>query len=290
MINVEGNDEEQKYLDLLKNTIADGFDRDDRTGVGSRAGFLETLKFDLSKSFPLFTHRFTSFRIAFEEMQMFIRGECNTKTLEDKNIFIWKGNTSRDFLDKRGLHELPEGSLGKGYSWQIRNFGGTTPQNGFDQLKYLIDNIKQRPTDRRHLMNYWNPTQVLSEACLPPCHLLYNCQVAGDKLNALFYMRSSDLCCGLNVNIAGYAYLTHVVAALTGYKVGTLGYIAADPHIYKNHIPQATELLTRVPKAFPQFRFKKEFSTLDEALALNYEDVEIIGYEHCGKVKFEMAI
>lgn len=284
------NKEEQAYLDLLKDVLKNGFDREDRTGIGSRAGFMATLKFDLSKSFPLFTSRFTSFRIAFEEMMMFLRGECDTKTLEDKKIYIWSGNTSRDFLDKQGLTNLPEKNIGKGYPWQIRNFGGTTETNGFDQLKYLIQNIKEKPNDRKHLMNYWHGPQVLNEACLPPCHLLYNCQIAGDKLNALFFMRSSDLACGLNFNCAGYALLTHLVAKLTGYKVGTLGYVATDPHIYNNNIDGIKELIKREPKPFPQFRFKKDFSTLDEALALTYDDVEIIGYEHCGKLRFEMAV
>lgn len=284
------NKEEQAYLDLLSDILENGFDRDDRTGIGSRAGFMATLKFDLSNSFPLFTVRSTSFKIAFEEMMMFLRGECNTQSLENKGIKIWSGNTSREFLDGRGLAHLPEKHMGKGYSWQIRNFGGTTETNGFDQLKYLIQNIKDRPNDRRHLMNYWHAPQVLSEACLPPCHLLYNCQVAGDKLNALFFMRSSDVAVGLNFNCAAYGFLTHLIAKLTGYKVGTLGYVATDPHIYLHNIDGVKTMLAREPKPFPQFRFRKEFSTLEEALDLAYDDVEIENYSHCGKLKFEMAI
>lgn len=284
------NPEEHNYLNLLSEIIDNGFDREDRTGVGSRATFGAMLKFDLSKHFPLFTHRFTSFRYAFEEMSMFIRGECDTKTLEEKNINIWSGNTSREFLDNRGLYDLPEGNLGKGYSWQIRNFGGTSEGNGFDQLSYLVENIKSRPNDRKHLMSYWHPQQVLNEACLPPCHMLYNCQVAGDRLNALFYMRSSDVICGLGINIAGYAYLTHLIAKLTGYKPGILAYVASDPHIYKSHIEGAKELISREPMEFPQFTFKKDFATLEEAVNLSYEDIEITGYNHKGRVKFEMAI
>lgn len=284
------NNEEQAYLDLLQDVIYHGIDRDDRTVQGSRAGFFATLKFDLSKSFPLFTNRFTSFKISFYELMMFLNGECNSKYLEDKGINIWSGNTSREWLDNRGLAELPAGSMGKTYPWQIRNFGGTENQKGFDQLTYLVENIKSRPNDRKHLMCYWNPQQIFTESALEPCHLLYNCQVAGDKINAVFYMRSSDLLCGLNYNVSFYAILTHIIAKLTGYQVGTLAYVAADPHIYKSHIEGAMELIKRTPRPFPQIKFKKDFSSLDEALALTYDDVEIIGYEHCGKMKFEMAI
>lgn len=243
------------------------------------------------------TSRKLAFRIPFEEMMFFMRGDTDTKKLEAKNIHIWHGNTTREFLDKRGLKDLPEGDMGKGYSWQLRRWGGQDasggPENrvpGVDQLKNLVDGIKADPNGRRHLFSYWNPGQV-DQAALPPCHLLYNCQILDGKLNGLFYMRSSDLYHGLWANIAGYAYLTHWLAKLTGYAPGTLVYSAADAHIYASQFDAVAEQVSREPKQFPQFRFKKEFSTLEEGLALQYEDVEIVGYEHCGMIKkVEMAV
>lgn len=282
---------ENQYLGIMHRILDEGHSKDDRTGVGCRSTWGTQMRFDLQEGFPLFTTRFIGFRIAFEETMFFLRGETDTKKLEEKKIGIWKGNTTREFLDNRGLQHLPEGDMGKGYGWQIRNFGGEDGKPGFDQLKHLIENIKSKPNDRRHYMNYWNPQQVLNEAALPPCHLSYNCQVEDDKLNACFYMRSSDWYHGCPYNVAGYSLLTHLIAKLTGYKPGTLVMMAADTHLYTSQFEVAKEQLTRTPKPFPQFRFKKDFSTLEEALQLEFEDVEVVGYEHCGKLqKIDMAV
>ena len=286
------NYEESQYLDLLAEVLGHGTEKQDRTGIGSKSTWVRSLRFNLSNGFPLFTSRQISFRIAFEEMMFFLRGHTDTTELEAKKIGIWKGNTSREFLDARGLIYLPAGDMGKGYGHQIRNFGGDHGEkNGFDQLAYLVRNIKERPTDRRHLMSYWHPQQVLNEAALPPCHYSYACQVLGDKLNAVFTMRSCDLYLGLPTNVPAYALLTHILAKLTGLNVGELHFVGFDCHLYKNQYEAAQELILRTPKEFPQFRFKKNFSTLDEALVLDYNDVEIVGYEHCGKMKkVEMAV
>lgn len=276
---------ENQYLNLMKEILAHGDERMDRTGVGTKSIFGTQMRFDLSKGFPLLTTRFISFRIAFEEIMFFLRGETDTKKLEMKNISIWKGNTSREFLDARGLHHLADGDMGKGYGWQIRNFGGTDGSPGFDQLTYLINNIKNNPYDRRHYMNYWNPSQVLTEAALPPCHLSTNCQISNGKLNLCFYMRSSDVYHGLPTNIAVYAFLTHLLAKLTGYEPGTLVYMAGDTHLYMSQLEVVKEQLQKTPLPFSEFKFKKEFTSLDEALKLTYEDVEIVNYQHQGKLK-----
>lgn len=283
--------EEFQYLDIMTDILYNGNLCADRTGVGTKSLFGTQMRFDLSKGFPLFTTRFIGFRIAFEETMFFLRGDTDTKKLESKNISIWKGNTSRDFLDKKGLTTLPEGDMGKGYGWQLRNFNGTESNNGFDQLSYLINNIKNKPSDRRHFISYWNPLQVLEEAALPPCHISYNCQVVGNKLNACFYMRSSDFYHGAPTNIAGYAYLTHLIAKLTGYEPGTLVYMAADTHLYLSQFEVVEQQLKNTPKPFPQLVFKKQFDSLEEALQLEYSDIEMVGYEHCGKLKkIDMAI
>jgi len=285
------NVEELAYQALLRTALDNGREVDDRTGVGCRSLFGSSLRFDLRDGFPLMTTRFISFRIAFEEMMFFLRGESNTKKLEDKDINIWKGNTSREFLDSRGLEYLEEGDIGKGYGWQIRNFGGTWSREGFDQLAYLVENIKSNPADRRHYMNYWHPEQVLEEAAIPPCHLSYNCQVAGHRLNACFYMRSCDLYHGAPYNIAGYAFLTHLIARLTGYEPGELVMFVADAHIYNNQLEVIEKQLARVPYEFPEFEFKKDFSSLEEALSLEWKDVAISKYSHCGRLaKVEMAV
>jgi len=275
---------EQEYLNLLSNIMQNGSDRDDRTGVGTKSIWCSTLRFDLSKGFPLFTTRQLSSRLGIEEMLFFLRGQTDTKILEEKNISIWSGNTSREFLDKRGLFHLPVGEMGRGYGHQIRNFGGLGPGSGFDQLKYLVNNIKTNPMDRRHYINYWHP-QVLTDAALPPCHLSFNCQVSDGKLNTCFYMRSSDAYHGLPHNIVGYAFFTHLLAEITGLAVGEMVYMGADCHIYSSQFDVVAEQIARTPLDFPKFSFKKALSSLDEALAIEYSDIEITGYQHQGKLK-----
>jgi thymidylate synthase len=280
---------EQQYLDLISKTITEGIERDDRTGVGTKSIWGASMRFDLQKGFPLFTTRFIAPRIAIEEMLFFMRGQTDTKLLEEKNIKIWAGNTSREFLDKRGLSHLPDGDMGKMYGYQMRNFGGTGDFAGSDQLKYVINNIKTNPNDRRHLISFYNPNQA-HEGVLFPCHIMFFFQVVEGKLNGLLMQRSGDGILGIPTNVAGYAFFLCVIAKLTGLQPGDFVHQIADFHVYKNHIEGAKELVTKEPKPFPTINFKKEISTLEEALELSYSDIEILGYEHCGKMSFPMAI
>lgn len=284
------NLEEAQYTSLMRQILDQGFEKVDRTGVGTKGIFGASMRFDLSRGFPLFTTRQISFRIAFEEMMFFLRGHTDTRLLEALGISIWKDNTTRSFLDSRGLSNLPVGDMGKGYGFQLRRFGGSDSYEGVDQLRCLVENIVKSPHDRRHMISYWNPTQI-KDAVLPPCHTTYYCQVEGSKLNGLFWMRSSDVYHGAPYNIAGYAYLTHLIASLTGYKPGVLVYQAGDAHLYKTQLEVVTEQLERAPKPFPTLVFKKEFSNLDQALSLEFEDIEILNYQHSGKLrKIGMAV
>lgn len=285
------NNQELQYLNLLKDVMDNGFDRDDRTGVGTKALFGKTMEFDLT-SFPLYTTRKIAFRIAFEENMFFLRGETDTKKLEEKKIFIWKGNTTREFLDGVGLNDLPEGDMGKGYSWQWRNFGGDlavnnplgAPTGGIDQVKNLLEGIKKAPHGRRHLISAWNPSQ-LAESALPPCHILHQYFVHDGKLSCAFVMRSNDLYHGNPYNIAGYAFLTYLFAEILDLKPGKLFYTGHDAHIYKSQFDVVREQLKREPNEFPHLRFKKKIRSLEEALDLEYNDVELVGYNHKGALK-----
>jgi thymidylate synthase len=477
----------KNYLDLLQDVVDNGIDKNDRTGIGSRAVFGRMLRWDLGAGFPIITTRKVPLRIAFEETMFFLRGETNTKLLEEKNINIWKGNTTREFLDKRGLNYLPSGSLGYGYSHQWRNFNGfakippgidtpfpkdiiidtssnihgyvgkeftsnscgqytvikeirsngsklffdvkfhktgyvtnvrkqnidkgqiydpyfpnvagvacsgdTTIKNthpelwkklrpmwdamisrcydtkdhsypgyggkniyvsarwllfsnfvidaqtlsgwdkklanwkkysldkdiaakgyysektcqwvdlktqllhssifmpekstehlGVDQIKDLLDGIKKDPLGRRHVVTGWNPGQ-LKDMALPPCHMLHMYSVEGEfttgdgKLNNCFVMRSNDVPYGLPFNIMSYALINHIFAKHLNMTPGELVYFGWDVHIYQNQLDMAKEQLLRSPKALPTLNIKKDLPTFDDILSLQWEDIELVGYD-----------
>lgn len=271
----------KNYMELLEKILKTGVDRPDRTGIGSRFISGETLNYDLAEGFPIITTRKVAFRIAFEETMMFLRGITDTTVLEEKKINIWKGNTTREFLDGRGLTDLPVGSLGTGYSHQWRNFGGTIGRpDGVDQVKDLVEGIQKDPTGRRHIITAWNPSQ-LSGTPLPPCHLMqmYTVDPVNNKLNSCWIQRSCDVPFGVPYNIMSYALLNVLFSKLLGYEPGTLTGFLWDAHIYLNQIDMVTEQLEREPRALPEITVNKELNTLEDLLFLEFEDVAIVGYD-----------
>lgn len=292
----------QNYIELLEDVIINGVDKPDRTGVGSRAVFGRMLRWDLAQGYPLQTTRRVPLRIAFEETMFFLRGETNTKLLETKNINIWKGNTSREFLDKRGLTYLPVGDMGKGYGYQWRHWEGVNPDYmaeplETDQIAQLLDGLKKDPYGRRHIVTGWNPGQ-LHEMALPPCHMLHMYSVEGDftvnegKLNNCFVMRSNDVPFGLPFNIASYALINHIFAKHLGLIPGELVYFGWDVHIYQNQMKMVEEILERKPRPLPQIVIHKDLPKFEDILALQWEDIELIGYDPHPDVKNkpEMAV
>lgn len=314
------NKEEQKYLDLLKEVIDTGEDRNDRTGVGTKALFGRTLRFDLSKgTLPLITTKRIFWKGVVEELLFFLRGETQTKKLEERGVNIWKGNTSREFLDSRGLYYLPEGSYGKSYGYQWRNFNGTIPVEGdepnisigklyglddktvedlemykldirIDQITDVFKSLKEDPHGRRHLITAWNPSQ-LNEMSLPCCHYSFQFYVSNkNELSCLFNMRSVDTFLGLPFNIASYALLTHIFAKALGYTAKELIWVGADTHIYSNHIEAVKEQLSRKSLPFPTIQIKKEISSVEDVEKLSLEDIELLDYKCLPAIKVSMAV
>ncbi len=273
---------EEQYIKLVKEVLSNGESRDDRTGVGTLSLFGKHFTLDISTSFPLLTTKRVWWKGVLEELLFFISGSTDTKILEDKGVNIWKGNTSRDFLDKRGLHSLKEGEYGKSYGYQWRKFGDKV-----DQLQLLIDGLKNDPYSRRHYMTAWNPLE-LENIPLPACHLSCQFYVSeSNKLSCQVYMRSSDVFLGLPFNIASYACLTYMIAHLTNLKPHELSFCLGDTHIYKNHIEQCNEMIKRQLRPFPKLKIKRKVNNIDE---FKYEDFEIIDYNPHPTIKAEMAV
>ena len=299
------NPQEQGYLNLLGDILVNGSTRGDRTGVGTKGIFGTQLKLSLENNVvPMLTTKKMFVKGVVEELLFLLRGETNTKLLEEKGVNIWKGNTTREFLDKRGLSHLPEGDMGKGYGFQWRRFGERTEPlgdilgiwescphtfEGVDQLKQVIDTLKNNPTDRRIIMSAWNPQQ-LPEMALPPCHILTQFYVDNGKLSCQFYMRSIDTFLGLPFNLLSYAILTRIVAQTVGMEAKELIFVGGDTHIYLNHIQQVSDQLSREPYPFPTMQITKPLATVEDIETLQLSDFVFEGYQSHPAIKAEMAV
>lgn len=319
------NQEEQNYLNLLGDILANGSERTDRTQIGTYGLFGTQLRFSLENNVvPMLTTKRLFARGVIEELLFFLRGETDTKKLEAIGVNIWKGNTSRESLDKRGLNDLPEGDMGKGYGWQWRKFGAYTKKpmksiieypgsveiwgemvydsvsgmlrynkypdpKGVDQLEQVIHTLKTNPTDRRIIMSAWNPQQ-LDEAVLPPCHTFVQFYADNNKLSSQFYMRSVDSFLGLPFNILSYAILTRIIAKTVGMQAKELIFVGGDTHCYRNHVEQVAEQISRVPYDFPTMTINAELNNVADIENLKYADFEFQDYQCHPAIKAEMAV
>jgi thymidylate synthase len=273
--------EEQQYLDLMRNIMEKGASKPNRTGIDTLSIFTPpAMHFTLYDSttkrriMPLLTTKKINFQSVAKELLWFLQGDTNAKNLDKQGVKIWNANTTREFLDKRGLSHYVEGDIGPGYGWQWRCFGGAYlgcnasrasqdghGAGGVDQIRDLIDNLRKDPYSRRHIVTAWNPQQ-LNAIALPPCHILYQINVDPDPetgqpryLDASMYQRSADVPLGVPFNIASYALLTHMISYIVGLEPRNLTITTGDTHIYKNQLPGCEEQLKRIPTAFPTLEF-----------------------------------
>ena len=285
------NKEELQYLSLLKTILETGSKRLDRTGIGTLSIFGTQLRFSLENdTVPMLTTKKMFARGVIEELLFFLRGDTDTKKLEAKEVNIWKGNTSREFLDKRGLYDLEEGDMGKGYGYQWRKFGADEKKNivGADQLTDALYLIKNDPCSRKIVVSAWNPQQI-SEMALEPCHCLFQFYVGDGKLSLHWYQRSADCGLGIPFNIASYAILTHLFAKAANLKPGELIFSGGDCHIYMNHIEQIKEQLVREPYPFPKLFIDKPIFTIEDMENLSFENFRVESYKHHPVIKMIMS-
>lgn len=298
------NKEEMQYIHLLGDLL-NAEPKKDRTGVGTYSKFGHQMRFSLKDgTLPLLTTKKVFFRGVVEELLFFIRGDRDSKLLEEKGINIWKGNTTREFLDNRGLKDYKEGDIGPMYGVQWRNFGGETNKinysecghpywlqipKGIDQLQNAFNLIKNNPDSRRILVSAYNP-QESPLGVLDPCHTFFQFNVHNGRLDCLFYMRSWDVALGGPFNIASYAILTHLMAKATGLNPGELVVSSGDTHIYETHRKGVSEQILRDPYPFPTLSINKNISSLQDMENLKYEDFNLIDYKYHPSIKMEMAI
>lgn len=292
--------DEYKYLDLAKHILDNGTPRQDRTGTGTMSIFGSQLRFDISNgNLPLLTTKQIPLKSIIEELLFFCRGDTDTKILNNRGVKIWNLNTTREFLDARGLHHYPIGCMGPMYGWSWRNFGaeyrpGTNnSKNGFDQLSHVEHLLKTDPFSRRIYISNLNPAES-SKMCLDMCHTyiqFYVEEIRGIKyLSGYFTMRSSDLfLAACSFNLISYNLLINILALRCDMKPREIVYNAVDCHIYKNHIDQIKLQLTRTPRPFPHIKLDKSLKTLDWS-EMKYSDFELIGYMPHEKISAPMAI
>jgi thymidylate synthase len=277
---------EHGYIDMIKHILANGVETTDRTGVGCIKTFDNKIIYDIGNGdFPFSTLRPAPLRMAFEEFWMFMRGETNTKILEDKEIFFWQGNTTREFLDKRGLKHLPEGDMGKAYGYQWRQYSGL-----IDQLTETIETLRKDPFSRRIYTTFWNPVES-KDMALTPCWHSHLFNVIPDEdgsliLNLKVFNRSLDSVFGKSFAAQQYGLYMMCIAKMLNMKLGCLVLDLSDTHIYLNQIEYATEMVGRDFGRQGTIEIKKELNSLEDMLSLTWEDIEVSGLV-VNKTKFE---
>ena len=285
---------EYQYLNILNEVLINGDERCGRNG-NVISSFVKHLKFDLRDGFPLLTTKKMFLKGIIEELLFFIRGDTNSKILEEKGINIWKGNTSREFLDKAGFNNRPDGVMGPLYGFQWRFFGAEYDEKeakhlseGIDQLQNVINLINNDPTSRRILLTSYNPKQA-NDGVLYPCHsLIIQFYVNGEFLDMFCYNRSQDVFLGTPFNISSSALLLIIIAQITNKKPRYLNMSMGDTHIYENHIKSVKEQIERIPYIFPIIKFPN-FSSLKEVEKLTFEDFELLNYNYYPSIKATMV-
>lgn len=291
---------ERTYLDLLRKILNEGEEREGRNG-NTKSVFGERLEFNVHiDGFPLLTTKKMFWKGIVEELLWFLRGSTDANELSERGVFIWRGNSTREFLDSRGLTEYTEGECGPIYGYQWRSFNGAYPSKdgGVDQLRYVLKELIENPTGRRALLTGWNPQQ-LGAMCLPPCHVLYNFYLSPTNgLSCQMYQRSCDTCAGLPFNIASTALLTTIIATAIGnVPVNKVIIVIGDTHIYEQHYENAKLQSDRSPYDFPTLKIKKPAPSIEASVdekikwieSLELSDFELVDYVSHPLIKYEMV-
>lgn len=263
----------KQYLDLLQHVLDEGTERPDRTGTGALGVFGYQMRFNLEEGFPLLTTKKLHIKSIIHELLWFLTGDTNVQYLQNNGVRIWN-----EWADE-------DGNLGPVYGAQWRSWTGRNNET-VDQISQVIESIKNDPYSRRHIVSAWNVGD-LPHMALPPCHILFQFYVNGDKLSCQLYQRSADVFLGVPFNIASYSVLLMMVAQLTGLKAHEFVHTLGDAHIYSNHIEQVKLQLTREPKSLPQLKLNPEVRDIS---GFSYDDFEVLNYEFHPHIKGNISV
>jgi len=273
------------YLDALEHVLTHGEARDDRTGVGTIGTFGLQMRYDLRQGFPAVTTKKLAFRSCAAELLWFLEGSNDERRLAEIThgtregvATIWTPNSLAPYWQPRAKFA---GDVGRIYGVQWRDFGGV------DQIAELIQNIKQDPLSRRHILTAWNPPEI-DDMALPPCHVMAQFYVTRDwRLSCQMYQRSADMFLGVPFNIASYSLLTHMIAQVCDLGVGEFIHCVGDAHIYTNHRDQVREQLSRSPLPLPKLYLNP---SVNDIFQFTLEDISLENYEHHGPIVAAMAV
>jgi len=273
----------KQYHDLLNHVLAHGVQKGDRTGTGTLSVFGYQMRFNLSEGFPMVTTKKLHLKSIIYELLWFLKGDTNINYLQENGVRIWN-----EWADSQG-------NLGPVYGKQWRDWNGEE----IDQIKEVIQSIKENPNSRRMLVSAWNPSVLPDpktsfeenvangKAALPPCHAFFQFYVADGKLSCQLYQRSADIFLGVPFNIASYALLTMMIAQVCGLEAGDFIHTFGDAHIYNNHMEQIELQLSRTPKDLPKMTLNPEIKNIFD---FDFEDFTLENYDPHPHIKGAVAI
>ena len=274
------------YLDLLQLILDEGTEKSDRTGTGTISLFGHQMRFDLAKGFPAVTTKKLHLRSIIHELLWFLAGDTNIRYLNENGVRIWDEWAT------------DSGELGPVYGAQWRNWVAPDGRH-IDQVVQLLDDLRNKPHSRRHIVSAWNPALLPDESrspkenaaaglqALPPCHTLFQFHVADGRLSCQLYQRSADVFLGVPFNIASYSLLTMMIAQVVGLEPGDFVHTFGDVHIYLNHLEQVNTQLSREPFPLPEMRINSDVKDL---FAFRYEDFELVDYQCHPPIRAPIAV
>lgn len=292
----------KQYLDICQRIINEGTLRQNRTGTDTLGIQGVMMQFDMADGFPVVTTKKLAYKSAWAEMLGFLRGYDNAADFRRVGTKVWDANANENQQWLNNPNRLGKDDLGRIYGVQARGWHSNIRRSSIwgtiDQLQMCVDDLSKGIDNRREIVSHWNPGEM-DEMALPPCHLLYQFGLEGERLNLTMYQRSADFPLGVPFNIAGYSWLLHVIARITGHTPGMFTHFIHDAHIYVDQIDLMKQQLKRDTFALPKFEMKEHIKTLEDLEQEDFDpnndfctvdDFMLVGYAHHPAIKYPFSV